>query len=118
MAQWVAIRMAEMIECGLRFPGVQEKPYCYLDCSPDGCRAGLLGLLMIAHTGDPGIALQQWMPPRIERAAELLGISVAFATMLELNHRNGMPAGSIARSLRAGTLCMTMPSFRSRAAAA
>ena len=118
MAEWVAIRTAEMIESGLRFPGVQENPYLYLQTFSGGCRAGLLGLLMIARTGDPEIALQEWTPLGIDRAAELLGISVAFATMLELNHRNGLPARSIARSLRAGALSIAMPSRRPRAAAA
>jgi len=138
MAEWVAIEIAELIECGLGFLGgpqddrlgVEEKPKVFLDVSGATCRAGLLGLAMIARAGDPQTAVDRWIMAsngspgrRLEIAAEILGISIALARMLELNHRNGVAAAAIARCLRAGSLGMNMnsgakPAVPLRAAAA
>jgi len=117
MAEWVGIQIAEWIERGLQFPGVQEKVRVFLEPSDTACSAGVLGLAMIGQTSDPRAAVDRWIrmaagpPPRkLEAAAQFLGISVALARMLELNHRNGVSAGSIARGLRGGTLGMKMAS--------
>jgi len=138
MAEWIAVEIAELIERGIEFLGdaqgdglaVEEKPRVFLDLSGTTCKAGLLGLAIIAKAGDPRAAVARWIlvangsPARkLEAAAEMLGISVAFARMLELNHRNGVSAGDIARSLRAGSLGMmmgsgTIPAVPLRAAAA
>jgi hypothetical protein len=116
MAEWVALEVAQLIERGLQF-GVEEKSRIFLEASGAGCRAGVLGLAIVARAGDIRKALDRWTlvangspSRRIEAAAELLGIPIALARMLELNHRNGVSAALIARGMRAGTLGMTMTS--------
>ncbi|HUA58087.1 MAG TPA: hypothetical protein VML19_04990 [Verrucomicrobiae bacterium] len=117
MAEWVGIQIAEWIERGLEFPGVEEKVRVFLEPSDSACGAGVLGLAMIGRVSDPRAAVDRWIrmaggpsSRKLETAAQFLGISVALARMLELNHRNGVPAASIARGMRGGTLGMRIVS--------
>ncbi len=125
MAQWIGIEIAELIERGREFLGaatedrlgVEEKARVFLDVSDGTCRAGVLGLAMIARAGDPRTAVHRWVlaagapsAHKLEAAAEILGIPVALARMIELNHRNGVTAAAIARGMRAGTLGIRMTS--------
>lgn len=126
MAEFMAIEVAEYIERGLdtvanRSRGgfrVVETPLAFLDLFGHSYHAGALGLAFIGKAGDPRAALDGWLQVsntspagKFEAAAGLLGISVGLARLVELNHRNGVPATEIAGSLRIGTLGL---SFRTR----
>ncbi len=123
MAEFMAIEIAELIERGLEFAGdgadsearVRESQRAFIEFADPTYRAGPLGLALIGRDGDPRVALDHWMQVtadspsgRFEAAARLLGISEALARMVELNHRGGISARAIARSLRVGALGMVM----------
>lgn len=128
MAEFMSIEIAEYIERGLvalsgRTHGgfrIVETPCTFLDlCERTYC-AGALGLALIGKAGEPQAALHAWLQVsntspagKFEAAAALLGISVGLARLVEINHRNGVPAAEIAGSLRIGTLSLT---FRTRPA--
>lgn len=125
MAQCVAIEMAELIEAGLSFshhnPPVRETAGVFLESAGQDYRAGALGLALIGSAGDPSAALHRWSEAsnastagRFEAAARLLGISVALARLIEANHFNGLPAATIARNLRIGTLCLATAPAQSK----
>ena len=132
MAEFLAIEMAEWIERGLEFAAgaedgarVRESPRAFLEFVAPAYRAGPLGLALIGRDGDPETALHRWLKVaenspagRMEAAARLLGIPVALARLVELNHRGGIPARAIARCLRAGALGMAMAADSRPAAAA
>lgn len=125
MAEFMAIEVAEYIERGLaaaeRPEGgfrVLESPLSFLHLRGSSYYAGVLGLAFIGKVGDPEVALGQWLgastaspTAKLQVAARLLGVSTGLARLVELNHRNGVPAAEIALSLRIGTLGL---SFRSR----
>jgi hypothetical protein len=128
MAEFMATEVAEYIERGLsaaanRSKGtirVLEMPGVFLDLLGRACHAGALGLACIGKTGDPRTALNDWLrvsntspAGKFAAAAGLLGITVGLARLVELNHRNGVPAAEIAGGLRMGTLGL---SFRNRSA--
>jgi hypothetical protein len=115
----VATEIAELIEAGLelelaRGPSqlvVQETPGAFLYLSGGICHAGALGLAFLGRIGNPRVALDQWLQVanasaghKLEAAAALLGIAVALAKLVEINHRNGLEAAQVARSLRLGVL--------------
>ncbi|HTX38790.1 MAG TPA: hypothetical protein VME43_27375 [Bryobacteraceae bacterium] len=123
MAEFLAITIAEWIERGLelvtsRADGglrVRESQRAFLELAGTTYRAGSLGLALIGKDGDPQVALQRWiqvsgnsLADQLEAAARLLGIPVALARLVELNHRGGITARVIAKNLRAGTLGMAM----------
>ena len=124
----MSIEIAEYIERGLgalsgRTHGgfrIVETPCVFLDLSGRTYCAGALGLALIGKAGDPQAALDAWLQVsntspagKFEAASALLGISVGLARLVEINHRNGVPAAEIAGSLRIGTLSL---SFRTRPA--
>lgn len=126
MAEFMAIEVAENIERGLDSVAnrpksgfrVRENPFAFLDLLGHTYHAGALGLAFIGKAGDPRVALDGWMQVsnvspagKFAAAAGLLGISVGLARLVELNHRNGVPAAEIAGSLRIGALGL---SFRNR----
>jgi hypothetical protein len=125
MAEFMAIEVAEYIERGLDVANrpkggfrVRETPLAFLDLRRQTCHAGALGLALIGKAGDPQAALEGWLQisnissaGKFATAAGLLGISVGLARLVEMNHRNGVPATEIACSLRIGTLGL---SFRNR----
>jgi len=122
MAEFLAIEIAEWIERGLGFAEsaegvfrVRETQRVFLELADSTFRAGPLGLALLGKYGDPRVALRHWMTVadespagRLEAAARLLGIPAALARMVELNHRGGVTARTIARHLRAGALGMVM----------
>ena len=122
----MSIEIAEYIERGLASMGgrphggvrIVETPCVFLELCGRTYGAGALGLALIGKTGNPQAALEAWLQVsnsspagRFEAAAALLGISVGLARLVEINHRNGVPAGEIAGSLRSGTLSLA---FRTR----
>jgi hypothetical protein len=124
----MSIEIAEYIERGLgtvagRAHGgfrIVETPCAFLDLSGHTYCAGALGLALIGKAGDPQAAFHAWQQVsntspagRFDAAAALLGISVGLARLVEINHRNGVPAMEIASSLRIGTLSLA---FRTRPA--
>ncbi len=124
----MSIEIAEYIERGLQALAgrphggfrVAETPCAFLDLSGHIYRAGALGLALIGKAGDAETAFDAWQQVsntspagRFEAAAALLGVSVGLARLVEINHRNGVPAIEIAGSLRIGTLSL---SFRTRPA--
>ena len=123
MAEFMAIEVAEYIERGQQFvlrshASVRETPLCILDFLGRTYYASVLGLALIGKYRDPHAALKGWQQVsntspagKFVAAAGLLGISVALARLIELNHRNGVPASEIAGSLRIGNLCL---SFRNK----
>jgi len=126
MAEFTAIEVAEYIERGLELAGVRSAGRCrethsaFLYLVGRTYCAGALGLALIGKAGDPKAALDSWLrvsnvcpAARFAAAAGLLGISEGLARLIELNHRNGVPAAEIAGCLRIGTLGL---SFRSRPA--
>ncbi len=123
MAEFLAITIAEWIERGLELVTnhadgglrVRESQRAFLELAGTTYRAGSLGLALIGKDGDPQVALMRWMQvsgsslaDQLEAAARLLGIPVALARLVELNHRGGITARVIAKNLRAGTLGMAM----------
>lgn len=128
MAELMAIEVAEFIEDGLTLMAktstcgfrVRETPLAFLDCLGGAYQAGALGLAFIGKFGDPPAALNRWLEVsnaspagKFEAAAKLLGIPVALARLVEINHHNGVPAAEIAGRLRIGNLGLI---FRSPAA--
>jgi hypothetical protein len=125
MAEFLAIAVAEWIERGLEFVStagsgfeVRESQRAFLDITGSTYRAGALGLAVIGKEGHPRAALERWKQAAgnapadpLEAAAHVLGISVALARLVELNHRGGVAARDIARSLRAGALGMAMVTY-------
>lgn len=124
----MSIEIAEYIERGLEALAgrphggirVVETPCAFLDLSGHTYCAGALGLALIGKAGSPQAAFEAWQQVsntspagRFDAAAGLLGISVGLARLVEINHRNGVPASEIAGSLRIGTLSL---SFRTRPA--
>lgn len=99
---------------------IVETPCAFLDLSGHTYCAGALGLALIGKAGDPQAALDAWLQVsntspagKFEAASALLGISAGLAKLVEINHRNGVPAAEIAGCLRIGTLGI---SFRTRPA--
>ncbi|SPE43248.1 hypothetical protein SBA3_860017 [Candidatus Sulfopaludibacter sp. SbA3] len=128
MAEFMAIEVAEYIERGLdavanRPRGgfrILETPHAFLDLFGHAYHAGALGLAVIGKAGDPQAALAEWLQVsntspagKFVAAAGLLGISVGLLRLVELNHRNGVPAAEIAIGLRIGNLGL---SFRTKSA--
>ncbi len=122
MAECVAIEVAEYIEHGLEFAGrrarnagrVVETPGIFLDAAETTYYAGALGLALMGKTGDPQKALSDWKQVsntspagKFQAAADLLGITLALARLIELNHQNGVPALEIAGGLRTGSLSLS-----------
>jgi len=123
MAEFLAIAVAEWIEHGLEFVAnspasglqVRESQRALLEIAGTTYRASALGLAMIGQQGDPRAALERWKQVAgsspgdpLEAAARALGISIALARLVELNHRGGVAAMTLARDLRACTLGMAM----------
>jgi hypothetical protein len=118
MAEFMAVEMAELIERGLTFVSgqtstgaLQEKTNTFLQAVGVAYQAGALGLAMIGRFGDPGLALRQWdavsnqsIAGKFEAAAQILGISLPLARLIDANHAAGLPASVIAQNLRMGTL--------------
>jgi hypothetical protein len=137
MAEFVAIDVAELIERGLEYTTktgrdgfrVQERSNAFLGLVGSVYFAGSLGLALIGRAGDPRNALDRWLEVsnrsaagKFEALANLLGISVALARLVELNHFNGLTAREIARDLRTGSLGLflgprTLPTAPFRAVA-
>ncbi len=136
MAEFLAIELAEYIERGLAWvegrsgseARVTETAGKFLRAAGDGYRAGALGLAFLGKAGGPQAALEHWaqfsnasQAAKIEAAAGILGVSEALTRLVDMNHRNGVPAAEIATSLRMGTLTLAFrapPAARPKAAAA
>lgn len=119
MAEFVAMEVAELMERGLEFTTktddkgfrVKEEPNAFLGLVNSVYSASSLGLALIGRAGDPQTALEGWLEVsnrsaagKFEALADLLGVSVALARLVELNHFNGLTAREIARDLRTGSL--------------
>ena len=123
VAEFMSMETAELIEQGMTFlgAGVEEKPNVFLEQRGALFSAGALGLAMIGKSGGPRRALKEWSrvsnsspAKRLESAAEFLGITIALARMVELNHRNGVAANGIANALRGGSLAMAVQNVTTR----
>jgi hypothetical protein len=123
MAEYMAIEVGELIEKGLAvaasqpadaYPVVEIKNAA-LELSREAYHASALGFAFIGKEGTVRGALARWQRNpntspgrRFLSAAKFLGISPTLARLIELNHRNGVPAIEIARRLRTGTLGLAM----------
>ena len=122
MGECIAIELAEWIEAGLACAAasahqplqVVETPLVFLYQRGRICHAGALGLAYLGRSGAAAPALEHWtqlspssLAGRLDAAAALLGVPVALARLVEVNHRNTLSAREIARHLRAGTLGVT-----------
>ncbi len=119
MPELLAFEIAEYIERGLKMTfgrsgaasRIIENANSLLEFEERTFYAGALGLALIGKTGDAGAALESCRrafcksPDRkLDVLAGLLGIPVALAMLIEINHQNGVSAREIAASLRSGTL--------------
>ena len=119
VSECIATELAELIEAGLAMDlpeaagklRIVETTHVFLHLRGSTCQAGALGLAFLGRARDPGAALDQWLQvesnskcSKLEAAAHLLGVPVALAKLVEINHRNGLSAVEIARCLRLGVL--------------
>lgn len=118
MAEFLAIEIADLIAAGLAFTTtarripVREDSGRFLKSVNGAVYASALGLAIIGKFGDPQRALDRWtsaVRSTIEDeeftvASSILGIPLALARLVEVNHRGGVAAAEIAVALRLGNL--------------